>query len=454
MPDTLSTHTLCRRSGGWTASLGLAVLAFALPMISPVLAQEPTKKLSAAAQIGRDMFYDPDMSASGQIACSSCHDPANHYAPSNDLVVQPGGPHMHQFGIRTVPTLTYELWTPAFSIGPEDETSEINETSPMADAGKTAAAITVLKTIARTQAKTAGSVAMVPMGGMFRDGRTDTLQGQAAGVLTSGIEMGNKDEKTLGEHIKSKYGARLAALFGPSILNDPQMLAEEAEFALARYQIEDPSFHLFTSKWDYVLKGEAKLTPAEERGLKLYEDTRKGNCADCHPNRPSPNGTPAMFTDFQYEALAVPRNPDIPVDKDPTYFDIGICGPARADSYSTQPQNCGMFKTPTLRNVVTRHVFFHNGAFKTLDDVIDFYVNRDIAPEKFYPKLPDGSVDIYNDIPQKYLRDVDQLDPPFDRAPGDKPALNPKEIQDLKAYLETLTDGYNPKTGKLETALN
>jgi len=216
----------------------------------------------------------------------------------------------------------------------------------------------------------------------------------------------------------------------------------EAMFAIARYQIEDPSFHPFTSKFDAWLEGKSRLTAAETRGYLAFNDQTKGNCAACHLDKPTPDNLPPLFTDFQYEALGVPRNPTIPANKDPDYHDLGICGPYRTDMRD-QVQYCGMFLTPSLRNSATRKVFFHNGAFHTLEDVMDWYVNRDLQPERFYSKDASGKVVKYDDLPEKYRHNVDTTDGPFNRHPGDQAALNRQEMQDIIAFLGTLNDGYD-----------
>jgi cytochrome c peroxidase len=105
---------------------------------------------------------------------------------------------------------------------------------------------------------------------------------------------------------------------------------------------------------------------------------------------------------------------------------------------------CGLFKTPTLRNVATRKVFFHNGVFRSLDQVLHFYVERETNPSKWYPKLPNGEVDVYDDLPPPYRGNVDLIDAPYDRKFGEAPALNDSEIADIIAFLGTLTDGYRP----------
>jgi cytochrome c peroxidase len=98
-----------------------------------------------------------------------------------------------------------------------------------------------------------------------------------------------------------------------------------------------------------------------------------------------------------------------------------------------------MFRAPSLRNVAIRDAFFHNGVFASLRQVLEFYVERDIHPEKYYPRNPDGSVHLFDDMPPGLGNNVDR-DPPLDRAPGATPALSAAEIDDLIAFLKTLTD--------------
>ena len=152
-----------------------------------------------------------------------------------------------------------------------------------------------------------------------------------------------------------------------------------------------------------------------------------------------------MFTDFTYDNLGVPRNPAIPANLDPQYVDMGLCGPDRTDLADRQDL-CGAFKVPTLRNVATRKVFFHNGHFKTLRDALRFYVRRDTNPEEFYPITADGIVQKFDDLPSALHSNVNTAEVPYDRKPGEVPHLNEAELDDLEAFLNTLTDGYQPAT--------
>lgn len=407
--------------------------------------QDPASvPLSAMAQLGKALFYDKTLSGSGQMSCATCHSPSNHFAPSNDLAVQSGGPDMKSFGIRTVPSLTYRMFTPAFSVGPADDVNEVQEASPMAVAsgsGGSGAAV-ALAAAPPQGGKTVANkvVALIPQGGMFWDGRADTLQDQALGPLMSPVEMANTSVKALALAIAKSHASEIALLGGKSILDDPQSTVAEAGFAIARYEMEDPAFHRFNSKYDAYLAKTATLSAQEMRGLKIYEDPNKGNCADCHTDKPGLDGSPPMFTDFQFEALGAPRNMAIPANADPAFFDLGICGPSRSDDYAHQPQNCGLFKTPSLRNVATRKVFFHNGVFHSLEEVGRFYADRNTDPGQFYPKGADGKPELFNDMPATYRSNVDFIDPPFDRRAGQKPALDAQDISDLVAFLKTLTD--------------
>jgi cytochrome c peroxidase len=179
------------------------------------------------------------------------------------------------------------------------------------------------------------------------------------------------------------------------------------------------------------------------RGYRLFNDPDRANCGGCHVDQASRDGQPPRFTDGQFEALGAPRNQALANTRDPNFFDLGVCGPFRADMRG-QTQYCGMFLTPTLRNVASRHAFFHNGVFRSLQAVMDFYNNRDVAPEKVYPRNPDGSVAKFGDIPAAFRANVDVVDPPLDRHPGDPLPMTAQDEADIIAFLGTLSDGYHP----------
>ncbi|MDE1933986.1 cytochrome-c peroxidase [Bradyrhizobium sp.] len=441
---------MLRRTIVWSLGAGLlAGAVFAtepqtLPGANPKpvhLIRRPVAPLSAMARLGRDIFFDARLSSSGKIACASCHSPDHAYGPPNDGPVMLGGPDLTLQGARAVPSLTYLERQLDFSIGPEkeDENDNVAGLAQQAEAGKGAVRFEKIAT------QTAQSANIVPQGGLFWDGRADTLQIQASGPLLDPREMDGGSVEIIAEKLRNApYAKKFAALFGERVFKDTKLLVTEASFAVGRYQMEEPSFHSYTSKYDYWLEGKARLSEAELRGLRLFNDPQKANCAGCHTSQPSREGYPPRFTDTQYEALGAPRNLALTDTGNPNYYDLGVCGPIRKD-VALQTQFCGMFKTPSLRNTAIRHAYFHNGVFRTLQQVLDFYTFRDTNPEKVYPVDADGKVQKYNDIPLQYQANVDVADPPFNRHRGDQPAMTPQDETDIIAFLQTLNDGYSPE---------
>ncbi|WP_277183161.1 cytochrome-c peroxidase [Caballeronia sp. BR00000012568055] len=409
--------------------------AHPMPLQRPAVAP-----LSAVAQLGQKIFFDKTLSASGQQSCATCHDPSHSFAAPNDLSVQQGGPHLTLQGYRPPPSLMYLYRQPSFSIGPD---------AGDADNAPDLAALAQAASGTQRAQKNAGvapaAPAMVPQGGLFWDGRADTLQAQASGPMLNPVEMANTSLDQVADKLAhAPYKGDFEKLFGPRIFDTRGGLAvSEAMFAVARYQVEEQAFHPYSSKYDYWLEGKARLTQAELHGLHLFNDPDKANCAGCHLSKPSPDGLPPMFTDFQYESLGIPRNPKLAINRNPKFFDMGVCGPFR-DDLKDQTQYCSMFLTPTLRNVSTRHAFFHNGIYHSLDDVMAFYNERNTAPQKFYSKDADGKVHKYDDLPAQYVANIDDKDAPFDRKFGDKPAMTDQDIKDIVAFLHTLDDGYKP----------
>jgi cytochrome c peroxidase len=403
------------------------------------LVRPPVAPLSAMAQLGRAVFFDARLSSSGRLSCANCHSPEHAYGPPGDASAVAGGPQLSRQGVRAVPSLMYLERQPNFSIGPDDDENEAVSLTLLAAIGQTARRAT--KTAGNT-AETAANV--VPQGGLFWDGRANTLQDQALGPLLSPLEMDGGNIGTVAAKLRrAPYAARITNLFGAAVFATPRLAVAEAMFAVARYQIEEPSFHPYTSKFDYWLEGKTRLTQQELRGYRLFNDPDKANCGGCHLDQPRPDGLPPLFTDGQYEALGAPRNPALAANRDKAYFDLGICGPYRTDMRN-ETQYCGMFLTPTLRNVALRKVFFHNGVFHSLQEVQDFYDYRDTDPSRVFPHLADGTVVKFDDIPSRYLGNVDVADPPFDRHLGDQPAMTAEEELDIIAFLGTLTDGYQP----------
>lgn len=363
-----------------------------------------SQSISPSALLGERIYNDVSLSVSGRQSCASCHAPENAHGPNNDFAVQLGGPNGNLAGFRASPSLRYMQLTPAFHFEADG----------------------------------------TPVGGFNRDGRAATLREQAERPFLSPHEMANIDKADVVARLqRASYAAQFRSTFGDRIFDNPEEAFSRALFALQQFESEDPRFHPFDSKYDLFLSGKASLTPGELRGLALFNNPAKGNCAACHPSARGTDGSSPLFTDFSYDNLGVPRNALLAATKDTAYFDLGLCGPDRTD-LTKRTDLCGAFKVPTLRNVATRKVFFHNGVFNNLTNVVRFYVTRDTNPEQWYPVNADGTVNKFNDLPPALRANVNTAEAPYNRTPGMAPALNEAEIVDLVQFLGTLTDGHKP----------
>jgi cytochrome c peroxidase len=149
----------------------------------------------------------------------------------------------------------------------------------------------------------------------------------------------------------------------------------------------------------------------------------------------SSNPAESMFTDYGYDAIALPRNHKLPGTKDPGAYDIGLCERKDTKTPSGDVRFCSQFRTPSLRNVAVRESYGHNGVYKNLHDVVAFYARRAVAPDRIYP--PGQKFD---DVPAKYRANVNVYAPVYNRAVGAPQPMSDSEIDDVVAFLNTLTD--------------
>ncbi|MEO9191569.1 MAG: cytochrome c peroxidase [Acetobacteraceae bacterium] len=403
----------------WRLLLSAAVaLGFGLAgarATGPMSRAEQFHRVRLMTDIGRLAFRDPTLSGSGRLSCASCHSPAHRFGPPNARAVQLGGDDLRQPGFRAVPSLTYMQASPPFTEHYFDSDDEGDE-----------------------------SIDNGPTGGLTWDGRVDRGADQARIPLLSPFEMANAGSARIAAKARrAAYAPMLREAFGADVFDDPNRTFDAVAKTLEVYEQDAAEFYPYSSKYDAVLAGRAILTKQEARGLALFDDPAKGNCAQCHLSARAADGTPPQFTDYGFIALGVPRNRAIPANADPSWFDLGLCGPLRTD-FKGRDAYCGLFMTPSLRNVATRRVFFHNGLYHDLRHVLDFYAARDSDPKRFYPHDADGHVRAYDDLPAQYRANLN-TDPPFGRR--DRPALSGHEIDDIIAFLGTLTDGYDVRKG-------
>jgi cytochrome c peroxidase len=421
---------------------------------------------SPAAVAGEALFHDESLSASGRQSCATCHVPTRAFTadPATDhgLPVPLGGPNMDQTGFRNAPSLMYASFTPPFSL----------------DDG--------------------------PVGGFFRDGRASSLATQAQQPFVTSFEMANQDAAEVIGRLQNSAATLKAfvAAYGEAALTDPDTALKDIGLAIEAYETEDPDFHPFSSKYDFWLEGKAQLTTQEQSGLSLFNNPGKGNCTACHPSQVQNYSSRALFTDFSFDNIGVPRNwqipannldavspisgaplstvltpVDVPGDAEYSYYDLGLCGPfepavgdvkARQNLAATTTL-CGVFKVPTLRNIAVTAPYFHNGVFGNLHQVVEWYVTRDVnnntgnnpnpvpagpggtpyvAVGTFYTAA-NGTPDLYeyNDLPVAYDANVNIVEVPYTPPTfggGQAPTLTAEEIDDVVAFLCTLTDGFDP----------
>lgn len=347
-------------------------------------------------RIGELLFKDKRLSRSGEMACSTCHAEEFGHADLPGVMLPLGGAERTLAGKRSSPTGRYLNKNPAFHI----------------DAHGNA------------------------WGGFFWDGRVDTRAEQSKRPFFNPVEMAvagdPESPAALLELVRgADYYKDLTTFYARDNLDDDKLLFERIAQALEVYQREDDDYNLFDSRYDQYLAGALELSPLERRGLDIFNDPQRGNCTSCHESTAADNQP--VFTDFGFRALGVPRNTLSPVIiADPAHVDLGLCRSERSEpAAAADDRYCGMFKTPTLRNVERTAPYFHNAAIASLEDAVMFHLSRDSHPARWY-----GSVSArYNDLPAQYHANVVQ-GKPFDGSwtPGQE------DMQALLAFLKLLND--------------
>jgi cytochrome c peroxidase len=402
----------CGRQGAAGASPedGMAAIvasssAFVETRPLPAAAPQP-KAPTAREELGRRIFFDERLSTPPGTSCASCHDPRFAFSGNNRSTngVAAGSRPGH-FARRNTPSVLYMKYVPAFHFALEDD----DDVNP------------------------------APLGGLSWSGRADSVAEFSRLPLLDADEMNNASEADIASKARAAdYATDLAALF-PGALDSPSGAVQALGDALQAYLTSD-AMAPFRSRFDDYLRGAAKLSELEMRGLAAFKSAEKGACDGCHRFVETSRRTErSLFTDFGYDAVAVPRNRELPANRDPHYSDLGLCERKQTAVPSSAPQWCASFRTPSLRNVAVRRRFMHNGAFTKLRDVVAFYATRSSDPSRWYPHEL-GPAGKFDDVPQRYRANVNVTSLPYNRAEGDKPALDDEEIDAIVAFLGTLTD--------------
>ena len=386
--------------------------------------------LSSLASVGRSIFFDKSMSNPvGTQSCASCHLPNTGF---NGLGDGPGftqgigqGAVVGAFGGRKVPSAAYATFSPIF-----------NMATPPADP--------------------ADPVAPLPefTGGLMWDGRATGLRlgnpaaEQALGPFLSAAEHNVADKQTILNNIKtSKYYSLWLSAFNNEAIDLSTPASIDANYdkvgrAIAAYEAT-ADVNKFTSKFDAYMKGQTRLSAAEARGLALFNN--EAECYDCHESVTHDGITPALFTDFGYHNIGLPRNEATPNKRMLLEQDLGLGAeletvlpngqfkyPAawRAQAVAQY----GKFKTPTIRNVAgTNRRYMHNGVFNSLEQVVHFYNTRDVA----------GAGTTINGVFKTWAQLGREVNLNVEIHGAGNLGLSAAQEADLVAFMKALSDGWN-----------
>jgi cytochrome c peroxidase len=371
--------------------------------------------LTPIESLGKNLFFDTNLSTPSGMACSACHVPETGFTGPNSTInangaIYPGAVET-RFSARAPPTAEY---------AGESSVLYYNETK------------------------------FQWIGGMFFDGRAtgwtlgDPLAEQAQGPFLNPVEQNNPNSSIVVQKVMiSDYAGLFEEVWGKGSFNDVKGAYDKIAMSIAAYE-RSSEVNPFSSKYDAYLAGKASLTELEAQGLTLFEG--KAMCSSCHPSEPGPSGTPPLFTDFTYWNLGVPKNPENPFynvssEFNPAganYIDYGLGGflkNASYPSYVYEPE-LGTFKVATLRNVDLRPTpdfvksYGHNGYFKSLEEIVHFYNTRDVG--NWSKPEVSANLDTMN---------MGNL----------KLTLN--EETAIVAYLKTLSDGYKLESSVTEVSV-
>jgi cytochrome c peroxidase len=322
--------------------------------------------LTPIEELGKHIFFDENLSTPRGMSCATCHAPEVGFTgPNSDINAMQGvypGVIRTRAGNRKPPTAAYGGESPVLYFDEDEE---------------------------------------LWLGGMFWDGRAtgwtlgDPLAEQALGPFLNRVEQNNPNARLLLIKIaQSEYADLFEEVWEPGSLdfvNDIVGSYERVGRSIAAYE-RSQEVNPFSSKYDYFLAGQVDLTDQEALGLELFEGDAM--CSACHISKPGLGGEPPLFTDFSYDNLGIPKNPDNPFydqtrNINPAggdWVDPGLGGFLASAGYSYE-EELGKHKVPTLRNVDKRpypefvKAYGHNGYFLSLEEIVHFYNTRDVSGE-------------------------------------------------------------------------
>ena len=328
------------------------------------------KDLSAIELLGKKLFFDTTLSTPVGKSCASCHSPTTAFSDPKHAAFSEGAVGLK--GKRNSPSIAYLAFEPDMYYNSIDGTW---------------------------------------IGGFFLDGRKPTLAAQAGVPLLEAREMNNGTKEVVVNKIKNaSYKDLFINVFGS--FSTDSIDFDKITLAIEAFE-KSKQVNTFSSKYDNFISGKVELTPQEMKGLNLFVNSKKGNCAACHPLEPDAIYGKVLLSDFSYDNIGVPTN----VNQTIGVPDLGL-GVIKNDVNEN-----GKFKVPSLRNVAITAPYFHNGIYNTLEEAVQFYNERNINSKFSTPEVAQN-------------KNTDEL--------GDL-KLSKQEVDDLVVFLKTLTDGFSIK---------
>jgi cytochrome c peroxidase len=391
--------------------LALALAAAAVLLL--VVAGASADSLTPKEQLGKSLFFDESLSLNSNQSCATCHSPDAGWVGPDSTINAHGavyeGSVPGAFGDRKPPSAAYATQSPILSVDKKG----------------------------------------LFVGGNFWDGRaTGEILGspsaeQAKGPFLNPKEQALPDDSALVGKVCAStiYGDLFRQVWGEAAC-EPANVAKAYDaigYSIAAYEAS-PEVNAFSSKYDLSFKGKAKLTKQERLGFALFQG--KAQCTKCHVG----TGPGALFTDYTFDNLGIPKNPENPATiADPNWADPGLGGflAHRADYAAYADANLGKHKVPTLRNVDLRpsadvvKAYGHNGYFKSLEGIVHFYNTRDVLPVCPGPYTEAQALDA-NCWP------VPEVAANMNTAELGDLGLTADEEAAIVAFMKTLTDGYTP----------
>lgn len=337
--------------------------------------------------LGQVLYFDKNLSKNRTQSCATCHNPNSGFVDDRDNGVKKMaslGDDGKSLGDREAPTASYAKYSPDFHF---DEKKQKY------------------------------------IGGQFWDGRAKTLEEQAGGPPLNPIEMGMTSKDEVINRIKenSFYVDSFKKLYGENVFEDSSKAYESMTKAIASYERSE-EFSTFDSKYDRYLKGEYDLTPLEDLGKSIFFSNNNNSCATCHVLK-GEDKVGETFTNYEFHNIGVPANKELRAKNGVKESDKGLLN----NPLVNDEKQRGKYKVPTLRNVAVTSPYMHNGVFKDLKTVVEFYdkynnPNRKINKET---KKPWDEPEVKGTISLKELKAKE---------------LNDRKIEALVAFMKTLTD--------------